>query len=130
VIEEIKNKEGYEVVNYWKTVEAVIDIFTENRDFIERSCGITLSNIEALGLRKITEQVLKEAIEARSSELASGLESLSLVDPQKEIPARFFYEFYNLSPQNLEDLYTNDGDKFKEFFRRRQETLHHDKEID
>ena len=127
MVEEIKNKGGYEVVNYWKTAEAVQDIFAENREFIERSCGITMSNIEALGLRKITEQVLMEAIEVRTNELSSGLESLSLVDPQKEIPARFFYEFYNLSPQNLEDLYANDENKFKEFFRRRQETLHHDK---
>ena len=124
-MEEIKDESMKRFVDYLETDEAIQEYFVSTRRFIEKGCGINLSNIEATGLRLITQKVLKETVELERKALSSGKESLSRIDPGNEILARFFLEFYNLSPKNLEDLYTqNDETIFQEYFRRKQSSSH------
>lgn len=126
-----KNLKGKELIEYFKTKEAVQEYLLYSREFIESGCGITLTNIEATGLRMITEKVLQEIVDVETSGRPLGEDSDSVMDPKDEIQARFLHEFYDIGPKEVESLYNNNDETFfKEFFRRRQETLHHDKEID
>jgi len=107
------------------TKKGITETFEENKEFIEKNCGITLSNIELVGLRKITEEVLKEFYKQEKDANPEGPESLSWIDPNKEIPGRFFLEFYDLYMEDVDRLMEENSDEiFKEYFRRKQTSLH------
>jgi hypothetical protein len=109
------------------TKDGVLEVFEENKDFIEKACGITLTNIELVGLRVITEKTLKEFYLQEKEKVSkpNKEESLSDIDYKKEILARFFLEFYGLSPADLDRLDGENSEEiFKEYFRRKQESLH------
>ena len=114
-------------VESFNTKEGVLAYFNETKDFIEESCGIKLTNIELVGLRKITEGTMEEAYrqETEKDLNPNKPESLSDIDPRKEIPARFFKEFYDLDPADLDRLVEENSDEiFKEYFKRKQASLH------
>lgn len=87
--------------------------------------GLTLSNIEAVGLRNITEKYMDEFVR---NEIA-GTQDYDRTVPFEEIPERFFYEFYDMEPGTYDKVFRRDGhgtlaEETKEWFRREQERRH------
>lgn len=114
----------------WKphaTKEKILEIFQEQRELIEKKLGIKLTNIEAWGLRKITEKYMKEMVRNE----ISGISFRTKTVPAEEIPARFLYEFYGISNYQYDRLPKNEDQQdftegVKEWFRIRQKKLHHE----
>ena len=114
-------------IESFNTREGINDIFIDNKTFIESYCGIKLTNIELAGLRIITEKVMSDVYrqEKEKDGNPEKKESLSDMLPTSEIPARFFLEFYGLYPEDIDKLEKENGEEiFKEYFRRRQNSLH------
>jgi hypothetical protein len=109
----------------WKPfaeTEKILQEFQEAKISIEEMTGLSLSNIELVGLRKITENFMKELVEQK---IAGAKETML---PADEIPARFFLEFYDMDPGTYIELTSNESGNFneleKEWFRIEQERRH------
>ena len=114
--------------------EKILEEFEYQKKYIEEITGLTLSNLEAVGLRKITEEVMQQMAQER----IEGVSGHTIASPVEEIPARFFLEFYDipagqfwkLFPSKLKSGDIVDKESFKpteltkEFFRREQEKKH------
>lgn len=76
----------------FETKEEILRCFQQVRKTIERSCGIKLSNIEGVGLRKITEACVKQAVQDGIDEVSGPY----MIEPHDEAFNRFLYHFYNV----------------------------------
>ena len=98
--------------------EKVIQLFFQCKEVIEKDIlEFSLTTIEAVGLRKIVEDVLK-----RGDQDSKGLSRLA---NWQEVIARFFDHFYDIDPQAAKTLF-DDPKEFKEYIRRKQAELHHE----
>ena len=106
--------------------EYISEQFQSAKDLIEGTLGVKLSIIELVGLRLITKKVMPEVYRQQKDLLTNPVDSLSIMNPGQEIPARFIQEFYGIDSPNFEKFYSEyEEDAFREFFRRKQASLHY-----
>ncbi|MDO8668440.1 MAG: hypothetical protein Q7K35_05130 [bacterium] len=116
--------------------EGILKEFKIAREFIEENCGIKLTNIELVGLRHITEEVVKQFV---IDEVEHVGERERFIPPE-EINARFLLEYYGVNNEILKswgyelnidqpskynlELGDKDNRIKKEWFRKKQQELH------
>jgi hypothetical protein len=101
--------------------DKILEKFKDEKRAIEEMTGLKLSNIEAVGLRKITEEVMKQM----SDEAVGGINGHTMVAPFEEIPARFFQKFFDIDIDTYINLPRDGSGDFdevtKQWFKREQE---------
>jgi len=91
--------------------------------FIEEMTGLKLSNIERFYLHKIAKNIQAQT----EQEKQKKVNGFTKILPYKEIPARFFYELYDLDFDKYNNLPRTDCgfDKAtQEWFKKEQEERH------
>jgi len=114
-----------EFLRTYESKEDILRNFNEIKESIEKKCGIRLSNIEGVGLRKIAEACVKQSVQ-------DGIDGVSghyMIEPQEETFIRFLYEFYNVPADQFETLFPPDEngratEATREYFRKMQDERH------
>lgn len=112
-----------------KPIDGKQEKFEEAKYFIEFGCGIKLTQIELVGLRRITMKVIEEKSQQekmREQEKLSGKEipRLDNLNYRSEIITRFMHQFYDVNLSDVKTLSGKDGEILKEYFRRAQAKAH------
>ena len=95
--------------------------YNEVREAIERDLGFQLSNIELVGLKIITKEVIRQVEEERR-EHVSGMDRIS--DYFGEIFARWYPQFLGVRYDELPFKKGPLDDATKEYLRRKHEEQH------
>ena len=116
-------------IEHLRTNEGVQESFEESRKLIESACGIALTQIELVGLRRITERVLEELYGKKESSAEKKLADtkINLVPKNHghEIFSRFMQEFYDMNPGEFQRFSEdNDREMMGQYFKRMQERAH------
>jgi len=137
--EEIQKRDDKNIEAFFKSSEEGDRFktdFDRNKFTIEGLLGIKLTNIELVGLRKITKDVVVEA-EINNKNTTSHWSAIFDV---VEAPLRFMYQFYGIhSMGELRKAFPPDKTQkdsagnvvwptpmMREFFQREQAKLHHE----
>lgn len=104
--------------------EKILEEFEYEKRMIEETTGLKLSNIEAAGLRRITQDVMRRLVE----EGVEGVSGNTMVATCEEIRPRFFQEFFDVDVRALGNLPRDESGNFdkatREWFRIEQEKRH------
>lgn len=110
--------------------------FEQSRRMTESTLGITLTQIELVGLHNIVKDIMERKEEEKGAykDWGRDLELLSKksffsIPVEREIFETFLLNFYSIQPGDFWTLFYNEDEgpagHTKEYFRRRQEELHH-----
>lgn len=88
------------------------------RRAIHELTGLTLTTIEAVGLRRIAVAVLGQLAEHKANRTSDE----QLFMPYEEITNRFLFHFYGVCRHDIKGLVSGNG--VKEWFRKEQEKMH------
>lgn len=100
------------------------EIFQRMQGNMEEAYGIKLSNIELVGLKKITKKVMKDYYRSKDSGGA-----YDEIVPKLEIEERFLRAFYDMTVNDFYQFFRDENneiskDKIKTYFRKKQEEQH------
>ena len=117
---------------FWKPYaekEKIMKEYEDAKENIEKFSGLKLSNIELVGLKKITGDFMKKMV----NDKIRGISGENRLVPYEEIPARFFWEFYGIRQDEFNSLFPADEDgkghstvkeSTKKYFQKLQEERH------
>lgn len=114
-----------EFLRTYESREDILRCFNGVKELIEEMCGIKLSNIEGVGLRKITEACVEKAVQ-------DGIDGVSgpyTIEPQTETFTRFLYEFYNVPANQFQTIFPPDEngratEATRKYFEKMQDERH------
>src|SRR3989338_6914951 len=75
-------------------------LFNDSEEAIKRFTGLTLTNIEQAGLKKIVSEIYKFQVEQIRKKNETGAD-IDYVPPVDEAIARFLSEFYDISEDKI-----------------------------
>jgi hypothetical protein len=119
--EKISDSESFEV----RFREAVLYVVKEVYGYIFDETGLSLTQIEAVGLNHIAKEVLENDFSAGIIDMTKLHDHLIRCKYDQLITERFFWEFYDLRIIDLSDMLKKHGkEKVSQFMKSKQAALH------